>query len=425
MIKIYTILGTTSSLFVLIYNQLIFSVTSTIVLEYALKVVTPLGYVPPEAMSWVLSEDPQKWRESFNFKKAPSHLVNQRFLIQNPNTQGQLVLDPQYVVGLTEAEGCFSVYFVGGDLKVKCEFDLTLFITDLPIIEALQRFFKVGHIIKSERKASFSVLADWQLYHSIIPFFEQHALLGKKRESFFILKEVVRLKIETKLLHSKIHRAETKLLLATHLYALTVEGIRGTRKYSLEEIHKILESSVPNRKLPSPGLPLESFGHRALCDLTTLLIPFIKPHPWYVTGFCEGDGGCSATINPKKVIHTYSLCASQEEILKMLKGYFGFGKIYFVDLKNQNINSLPHWRLLINKVQDLNTLHQNQFKLYPMYCSKREYYEAFQVVVTAVLNKEHLNPVHRKKLKIAIFTANKGGHYRKNKKPDFLHSLVF
>ncbi len=363
-------------------------------------------------MSWTLSPNPQKWRASF--ANAPTRYVNQR--LQSPNTQGILVLDPQYVTGLTEAEGCFSVYFVGNDLDVTCEFNLTLIIDDLPIIEALQYFFKVGSVTVAANKASFSVKRDWQLYYSIIPFFEQHPLLGEKRKSFLQLKEVVRLKVEQKILLSSKHtRADTKMLIATYVYALTVKtGEKGRRKYSLEDIRKILQSKEKNRLVVSPDIPLEYYGNLALWAFTTPLIPFIKPYSWYVTGIFEGDGGCTVSINASKVIHTYNFAASQLEICLMLQRYFGFGKVYSIDLNTPEAKRLPHWRLLINNRQHLLALAYNHFKLYPMFCSKQEHFKAFLFVLEGVARNEHLDPVQRSKLQQAIYSVNAKGKFRRN-----------
>jgi len=163
-------------------------------------------------------------------------------------------------------------------------------------------------------------------------------------------------------------------------------------------------------------LPIQYFQILAISDFLEILTPYVAPDPWYITGFYEGDGGCSATVRKTRIIHTLQFVASQKEILLMIQNYFGGkGKIYQVSLpplKNQK-PSKPHWRLLINKNQDLVEISENHFQNFPLYASKGVHYEVFMEVVEDVSQQKHIvEPGHRRVLFNKIVNVNLNGKRR-------------
>jgi len=137
------------------------------------------------------SQNPDEWRQKLS--SAP-----ERFFIphqQGFQSQGTLLFDPKYVVGLADAEGCFSIYFLS-DYKIRCEFHLTLTVNDANIIHSLKTFFQVGHVVIKNDTISFQVTSLWQLYYSIIPFFDQHVLLGRKKRDYLMFRQIVIFMVE-------------------------------------------------------------------------------------------------------------------------------------------------------------------------------------------------------------------------------------
>jgi LAGLIDADG endonuclease len=99
-------------------------------------------------------------------------------------------LDPWYVTGLTDGEGCFCVCFairakLRLGLEVRPSFSLSLNEKDLSLLEDLQAFFKCGWIRESRSDCTFKYEARSirDLTSRIIPHFERFPLRGDKARS--------------------------------------------------------------------------------------------------------------------------------------------------------------------------------------------------------------------------------------------------
>ena len=103
----------------------------------------------------------------------------------------QAALDPWYVTGLTEGEGCFCVSFavrreLRAGLEVRPSFSLSLNEKDRALLEELQAYFECGWIreSKSDRTFKYEVRSLARLLRIIIPHFERFPLGGSKASSF-------------------------------------------------------------------------------------------------------------------------------------------------------------------------------------------------------------------------------------------------
>jgi LAGLIDADG endonuclease len=112
-------------------------------------------------------------------------------LIKDRDTYGVKALDPWYVTGLTEGEGCFCVSFaVRAKLRMGLEarpsFSLSLNQKDRALLQDLQSFFECGWIRESrfDRTFKFEVRSAKDLIESIVPHFEEFPLSGDKARSF-------------------------------------------------------------------------------------------------------------------------------------------------------------------------------------------------------------------------------------------------
>jgi hypothetical protein len=100
-------------------------------------------------------------------------------------------LDPWYVTGLTEGEGCFCVSFaVRPKLKVGVEarpsFALSLNERDRDLLGELQTYFGCGWIreSRSDRTFKYEARSVRDLLDRVIPHFEAYRLRGVKRRAF-------------------------------------------------------------------------------------------------------------------------------------------------------------------------------------------------------------------------------------------------
>src|SRR3989344_1628037 len=130
-------------------------------------------------------------------------------------------LSPEYVVGLVDGEGSFTVYVRNPDITSKVarrvvvepKFYLKLSERDKEILFALQRFFGCGSVYfqkdtrpNHQNCYRFEVFRWEDLKTKIIPFFRKHSLrFASKKQDF----EVFCLMME--LLSQKVHLTEKGL----------------------------------------------------------------------------------------------------------------------------------------------------------------------------------------------------------------------
>jgi LAGLIDADG endonuclease len=111
---------------------------------------------------------------------------------RNKDAYGVAVrLDPWFVTGLAEGEGCFCVSFaVRPKLKVGLEarpsFSLSLNERDRQLLGDVQTFFECGWIreSRSDRTFKYEARSVRELLDRIVPHFEAYPLCGVKRRSF-------------------------------------------------------------------------------------------------------------------------------------------------------------------------------------------------------------------------------------------------
>jgi hypothetical protein len=112
-------------------------------------------------------------------------------LIQGKSSYGAAALDPWYVTGLTEGEGCFCISFslrsrLRARLEVRPSFSLSLNEKDGPLLADLQAFFDCGWIrqSRSDRTHKYEVRSISDLLSRVLPHFERFPLAGSKARSF-------------------------------------------------------------------------------------------------------------------------------------------------------------------------------------------------------------------------------------------------
>lgn len=100
-------------------------------------------------------------------------------------------LNPWYVSGLTEGEGCFHISFnIRKKLKVGIEtrpsFSISLNRRDLMLLQGVHQYFDCGSIrySKSDRTYKYESRSILDLISKIIPHFEKYALHGSKQNDF-------------------------------------------------------------------------------------------------------------------------------------------------------------------------------------------------------------------------------------------------
>lgn len=149
------------------------------------------------------------------------------------------MLSPDYIVGLTDGEGCFLVQ-IRTDNRIVLRYFITQRFDNKGLLDKVFDYFKIGYVYrkfqgndKKKMTFVFEVTKQDDIHNIIIPFFRNNLLQGVKRESFerFAriaeivknrqdirklssneLSEVWHLKLSMNTLHNKLPTISTRLV---------------------------------------------------------------------------------------------------------------------------------------------------------------------------------------------------------------------
>lgn len=147
--------------------------------------------------------------------------------VDRPIVKAPEKIDPNWLAGFTDGEGCFSVVIFKSETKtgsaIQLSFILTQHTRDVNLINSLIQYFNCGQVNESPERSyvNFKVTNLSDIEGKIIPFFREYPLHGTKRLDFEDFCKII------ELVKNKEH--------------LTSKG--------LEEIRKIQSSMNRNRKL--------------------------------------------------------------------------------------------------------------------------------------------------------------------------------
>ncbi len=147
-------------------------------------------------------------------------------------------LDPWWVVGFVDGEGCFSVTVHRNPhvrrtrgWQLQAAFQVYQHEDALRLLERLQSFFGCGRLSRKGPNSSVMTLSVWsleELERSVLPFFEAHPLLVKQRD-FERFAEIVRSMRRKEHLDAKGFQRLVRLA-----YAMNANGKQ--RKRTLNEV---------------------------------------------------------------------------------------------------------------------------------------------------------------------------------------------
>ena len=114
------------------------------------------------------------------------------------------MITADYIVGLTDGEGCFYINvrppdkrFKGSKAGVETHFYIKLREDDFPLINEVKNFFKCGAVYfqKEKRKNHspcyrFEINSQKDIQEVLIPFFDKHPLKSKKKENYLIFRKI-------------------------------------------------------------------------------------------------------------------------------------------------------------------------------------------------------------------------------------------
>ena len=151
------------------------------------------------------------------------------------------MLDPHYVTGFVDGEGCFCISFSPRKFKDVCwevrpSFSISQNKRDRAILFKLKEFFGCGTIRPSRKDNTYKyeVRSLEDLRTKIIPHFERYPLQTRKRKDFEVLKKVVEMMSEGKHLNREGLKEIARLVLQA-----SPEGRRIYDKKSFSELVKV------------------------------------------------------------------------------------------------------------------------------------------------------------------------------------------
>ena len=148
-------------------------------------------------------------------------------------------LDPWYITGLVEGEGCFSVSFnLRQKLKIGIEtrpsFSISLGKRDLVLLKLIRNYFRCGGIrySRADRTYKYEVRSVVDLVKKIVVHFERYPLCGAKKEDFGKFAQIC------KMVRANLHLSRKYL---PKIIELAYEmNPSGKRKYTKEKLLRVL-----------------------------------------------------------------------------------------------------------------------------------------------------------------------------------------
>ena len=127
------------------------------------------------ALNKGLSNDLKKAFQKSNINVIP---------FSRPEVKLAQIINPNWLVGFVEAEGCFNIQIFKSTTKigeaVKLSFIITQHIRDENLIRSLIVYFGCGNVYISRKEVYFKVTKLSYLIYKVLPLFIKYPLQGKK-----------------------------------------------------------------------------------------------------------------------------------------------------------------------------------------------------------------------------------------------------
>ena len=302
-------------------------------------------------------------------RKIHSHYYNNRIsdnMFNRSMHTTTSTLDPWFVTGLVEAEGCFMLGLYKSDdyrmgYRVQAIFKTTLHEKDQTLLCQLQNYFGVGKITRHGKTTLQYTVKSLKDLERIVSHFDTYPLLSQKCADYTLFKEAVTI------IRNKEHLNREGFM--------KVISIRASMNLGLSDE---LQLSFPDIKpFPRPCLLNKS-----------------NPNPYWIAGLASGvHAGCfhisirnsfTTTLGKSVVLkfHIVQHCRDTE-LMELLISTLGCGKIELL-LKQSAVY------FVVVKFQDIFEKIIPLFDKYPIQGIKALDYSDFKKVVYLIHNKEHL-----------------------------------
>lgn len=221
-------------------------------------------------------------------------------------------LNPLFITGFTDAEGCFSLNIIKDQKSrtgwiIQPSFQIDVHERDIVLLQEIQGYFGGNGTIfkKAHEQLIYRVGSFAQIVEVIIPHFDKHPLVTDKKADYLLFRTVI-----MDVMREKKH--------------LTLEGVKD-----IVAIKASLNKGLSdNLKAAFPG----TIPYNRPCNIHKNI-----PHPDWMAGFVSGEGcfyvGIKKSSTYKvgfQVMLEFSISqhSRDELLLKSFEDYFGCGKLY-------------------------------------------------------------------------------------------------
>jgi len=273
-------------------------------------------------------------------------------------------LNPWFITGFVDAEGCFTLGFMQNDkyktgYQIQAIFKINLHKKDYNLLSQIQNYFGVGKISKHGDTTIQYTVRSLKGLDTIISHFDNYPLLTQKYGDFMLFKQGI------SLLKTKEHLNNEGFMKVLSIKASINSGLSDELKLSYPEVKPIKRSLSNNKSIADPN---------------------------WIAGLASGDG-CfyvsirhSITTTTKKavVLKFHIVQHSRDtEIMKMLISTLGCGSIQLLLKQSAVYFVVVKFKDIFEKIIPL-------FDNYPILGIRALNYLDFKKVAILMHNKEHL-----------------------------------
>ncbi len=272
------------------------------------------------------------------------------------------ILNPYYVTGFTDAEGCFLINIQSRPglklgYSISLSFKLKLHSKDKELLERILNFFNVGKVYTRKDGYVEYIVNSMKDMEVIIDHFNNYPLISQKFSDYKIFKLVF------ELIKQKKHLTQQGFQVILSLKASFNNGLS-------EELKIVFPNIIPSLRPKTIATKLETIN------------------PYWVSGFVDGDG-CfyiSLTNNSKGVGLVFKITQHirDTDLLKEFVNYFNCGRY--------SLSSLEAGDFIVTKFEDIYTKIIPFFNKYPLQGSSKgfEDFSDFNSVAELMKNKAHI-----------------------------------
>lgn len=313
----------------------------------------------------------------------------------------KFVLKPEYISGLTQADGSFFISVSVSSkhkngLRIRPKLTITQDLGSVHVLEAIKEYFNCGQIYVSSSKHSAEYVVDSikDLTTIIIPHYQMYPLHLDKQRAFYILANVI------KTLENKEHY--DKLVLADMLkviFAMNESSSRSlAKKNKYFEILEVVNDNI------TPELP------------EILDIPLTEP---FLIGLIDGDGcfNVSFGINRKLTLGFH------------ITGHTNVKPLFIKAQSLLNVGqvrdkSSTEVRYQIDNFTEIKNVLIPLMDRHVLHTTKSEHYDIFKLVVNLIDTNAHQTKDGFIKIVELAYNMNLEGKRRKLSKQEYIEKYI-